>query len=364
MNVHKIRSLEFPATKNLIYLNNAATGLVPKSAIIALKNALELIESARYWKIYYEKIKEVKEKFATLIGASKEEIAIVENTSLGINLIANSLKYNSGSNIVLNDLEFPANFYPWAGKANLKILKNKCGKVLIQDYEKVIDDHTIIVPVSHVAYSNGFKQDLKALAEIAHRHNAFLLVDAIQSLGALEVNVKKDNIDFLVTGCQKWLLSPPGTGFIYIKKGLINELKPQLIGWLSVEKPEEYKLKLQISKTATRFELGTPNILGYFGVNESLKLILNIGVKNIERRVLMLTDSIVEKLKLRNLKFYTPLENEYRSAIVNFKIKNAKKLVKKLGKKSIIVACRNKGIRVSPHFYNIEEELERFVKEL
>lgn len=362
MNVEKIRAVEFPESKNLIYLNNAATGLVPSSAIKAMEEALKLLTRGNYWSYWYEKVKEVKNSFAKLIGATKEEIAILENTSTGINLVASMLNYEPASNIVLNDLEFPANFYPWLKRGvKVKILKNKKGKVSIQDYEKAIDDNTIIVPVSHVAYSNGFRQDIKALAEIAHKHNALLLVDAIQSLGALEVNVRNLDIDFLVTGCQKWLLSPPGTGFLWIKKERFEKLNSKLIGWLSVAKPEEYKLDLKLSKTASRYELGTPNILGYFGVFESLKLILKLGVKNIERRILDLTDILINLLKQKNLKLYTPLEKECRSGIVNFKIKNAKEIVKKLRKSLIIVSCRNNGIRVAPHFYNTEEELEKMM---
>lgn len=174
-----------------------------------------------------------KPLFAKLIGAKKEEIALIKNTSTGINIAASVLHYPLGSKIVTTDLEHPSVVYPWLRRSlDVKVhyVKNVNGKFLLDDLEKAVDDKTVAVAVSHVEYVNGFRNNLHAISEIAHKHGAYLIVDAIQSAGAIPIDVKRDDVDFLATACYKWLLSPPGAGYLYIKEELIEKFEPPFVG--------------------------------------------------------------------------------------------------------------------------------------
>jgi len=226
------------------------------------------------------------------------------------------------------------------------------------------------VAVSHVEYVNGFRHDLRALSEIAHEHGAYLIVDAIQSAGAIPIDVKRDDVDFLAAACYKWLLSPPGAGYLYMRGELIEEFEPPFVGWRSVKEEVFETLdfwdiwSLRLSETASRFEVGSPSVISFVGANEALKMLLNIGIENIEARIIKLTEHLIEAVKTLGLKLQTPEERLYRSGIVNFKIEKAQEITQKLGEKGIVVSARAHGIRVSPHFYNTEEEIDRLVEEI
>jgi selenocysteine lyase/cysteine desulfurase len=283
------------------------------------------------------------------------------------------LNYPRGSKIVTTDLEYPSVVYPWLRKSlgvKVHYVKNINGKILLEDVERAVDDKTVAVAVSHVEYVNGFRHDLRALSEIAHEHGAYLIVDAIQSAGAMQIDVKKDDVDFLTTACYKWLLSPPGAGYLYVKEELIEKFEPPFVGWASV-KPEVFDTidfwdiwSLRLSETASRFEVGSPSFISLTGATEALKMILNVGIENIQKRILKLTDHLIESVKSLGLKLQTPEEPQYRSGVVNFKIDNPKELAESLNRKGIIVSARAHGLRVSPHFYNTEEEIDKFMKEI
>jgi selenocysteine lyase/cysteine desulfurase len=282
------------------------------------------------------------------------------------------LTYPQGSNIVTTDLEYPSVVYPWKSKklgVNIRYVNNRAGKIFLEDLEKAIDDKTVAVAISHVEYVNGFRFDLKAVSEIVHEHGAYLAVDAIQSLGALSVDVKRDDVDFLTAACYKWMLGPAGVGYLYVREELIEEFEPPFIGWASV-KPEIFETldfweirDLTLSETASRFEIGTPSRVSIAGAVAALNLLLDTGIESIEKRILRLTDHLIELLSARGIRFQTPLEPEYRSGIVNFLIDNPREKTDELAKKGIVVSARSHGIRVSPHFYNTTNEIDKLVEE-
>jgi selenocysteine lyase/cysteine desulfurase len=236
--------------------------------------------------------------------------------------------------------------------------------------EKSIDDKTVAVAVSHVEYVNGFRHDLRALSEIAHEHGAYLIVDAIQSAGAMQIDVKRDDVDFLSTACYKWLLSPPGAGYLYVKEELIEKFEPPLVGWASVKQDVFDTVdfwdiwSLRLSETASRFEVGSPSSISFVGAREALKILLDFGIENVEKRVLKLTGYLIEAVKNLGLTLQTPEDQPHRSGIVNFKIKKPQEVVEKLSRNGIIVSARAHGIRVSPHFYNTEEEIDKLIEEI
>ena len=369
-NIEEIRK-QFPIIKNKVFLNHAAVSPSPKLVVDALHKYID--EFSNFGTTSIDWNNGGKAFFAELIGAKPEEIALVENTSVGLNIAANVLRYSPGSKIVTTDLEYPSVVYPWLRKSlgvKVHYVRNVNGKILLEDLEKAVDDNTVAVSISHVEYVNGFRHDLRALSEIAHEHGAYLIVDAIQSAGAMQIDVRKDDVDFLASACYKWLLSPPGAGYLYVKKELIEKFEPPFLGWASV-KPEVFETidlwdiwSLKLSETASRFEIGSPSFLSFIGATEALKMLLNFGIENIERRILKLTSHLIESVKELGLKLQTPEEPQYRSGIVNFKIEKPQEIVEKLNNKGIIVSARAHGIRVSPHFYNTEEEIDRLMEEI
>lgn len=362
---------QFPVTKNKVFLNHAAESPLPKPVADAVHKYVE--EFSNFGESSIELEDRGKSLFAKLINAKPEELAIVENTSMGLNIAANLLRYPPGSKIVTTDMEYPSVVYPWLRKSlpvKVHYVKNVNGKILLEDMEKAVDDNTVAVVISHVEYFNGFRNDLGAISEIAHEHGAYVIVDAIQSAGAVKIDVKKDDVDFLTCACYKWLLGPPGAGYLYVKRELVEKFEPTLVGWLSV-KPEVFETidfwdiwSLKLSETASRFEVGTPSFISIAGIIQALKMFLDFGMENIERRILKLTDYLIETVKDLGLKLQTPEEKQYRSGIVNFKISNPKELAEKLNGKNIVVSARSHGIRVSPHFYNVEEEIDTLMEEV
>ena len=362
---------QFPVTKNKVFLNHAAESPLPKPVADAVHKYVE--EFSNFGESSIELEDRGKSLFAKLINAKPEELAIVENTSMGLNIAANLLRYPPGSKIVTTDMEYPSVVYPWLRKSlpvKVHYVKNVNGKILLEDVEKAVDDNTVAVVVSHVEYFNGFRNDLGAISEIAHEHGAYVIVDAIQSAGAVKIDVKKDDVDFLTCACYKWLLGPPGAGYLYVKRELVEKFEPPLVGWLSV-KPEVFETidfwdiwSLKLSETASRFEVGTPSFISIAGIIQALKMFLDFGMENVERRILKLTDYLIETVKDLGLKLQTPEEKQYRSGIVNFKISNPKELAEKLNGKNIVVSARSHGIRVSPHFYNVEEEIDTLMEEV
>jgi selenocysteine lyase/cysteine desulfurase len=283
------------------------------------------------------------------------------------------LHYPPGSKIVTTDLEYPSVVYPWLRKGlgvKLHYVKNVDGKVLLDDMEKAVDDKTVAAAISHVEYSNGFRHNLRVLSEIVHEHGAYLIVDAIQSVGTMPIDVKRDDVDFLMASCYKWLLSPPGAAYLFVKDELIEKFEPPFVGWASVDQQvfdtvDPWDIwNLSFSKTASRFQIGTSSIISLVGATVAMKMLLDFGTENIQRRIKKLTDYLISSVEDLGLKLQTPQEKPCRSGIVNFKINRPKKLAERLNKKGIVVSARSNGIRVAPHYYNTEEEVDRLMEEV
>jgi len=368
MNIEKYRD-EFPIVNEYVYLNHAAHSPASKRVVEAVKKCLESLESKGEYSI---NVRETKKPFAKLINASVDEVALITNTSQGLNIVANTLKFNSGSNVVINDMEYPSNVYPWLKLkkkgVEVRVVKSVNGIIPLEAYEKAIDDKTVAVAISHVEWMNGFKHDLKPLAEIAHDHGAYLVVDAVQSAGAMKIDVKKMDIDFLACGCYKWLLGPTGAGYLYIRSELIEKITPPFVGWASVKYKEDpltfNTSKIEWRENASKFEIGSMSHFSFAGAQAAIELILEVGIENIEKRILQLTKYLVDRLLEAGYEIQSPLNDEYRSGIVNFKIANGYKIQKKLAENKIITSFRGGGIRVSPHFYNNKEDIDKLVNKV
>ena len=368
-DIQKIREY-FPSVKERIFLNHAGVSPICILVSEAIQNYLE---HRTFGENENFDLDSARDLFAQLVNADSNEVALIPNTSMGLSIIANLLEYPRGSNIVTSDLEFPSVVYPWLRvkmKSDLEIryVRNVKGSLHLEEFEKTVNDRTVAVVVSHVEYGNGFKNDLKTIAEIAHEHGSLLVVDACQSAGAIGIDVKRQDIDFLATSCYKWLLGPCGAGFLYVRKDLIGKMEPVFVGWASV-KHEIFEtvdlwnnMELILSERASRFEVGTPSLISYVGAAASLRIIIEYEIEKIEKRIIDLTDYLIEKIREEGFTLQTSEEPINRSGIVNFKVSKPKEKVEKLRKRGIIVSARMNGIRVSPHFYNTKDEIEKFIE--
>jgi len=357
---------DFPVTKKYVYLANAYGAPIPKQILKPINQFYEeeLNEGDLPFDEWLERKEEVRKNVAKFINANIDEIAFTQSTSEGMNLIAHMI--SKKGDVITDSLEFPSSTLPWINqKANLKFVDAVNGKILIDDIRKHIDEKTKTIVTSHVQFSNGFRQDLEKLGEVAKQNNLFLVVNATQSMGVLPVDVKKFNTDFMCAVALKWLVASYGVAIFFMKKQLLNELETPVAGWLSVKNPDSVdNRKIDFKDSVSRFEVGNTALPAILGLGASIKYLQKIGIPNIEKRVLKLTDLLIEHLQRLNLEILSPLERKHRSQIVLFKVKNPKEIVEKLKKRKIIASTRLGGIRVSPHFFNNEDDIEKFIKNL
>ena len=374
----KIRN-DFPITQKYSYLNNAAISPIP---IPVYREACKFYENlmdhgGKIWPKYVKVKEETRKRYAEFIGANDSEIAFTHSTSEGMNIISHMLS-NKGI-VILNDLEFPVSNLPWINNnpKNVRFVKSQDNnRIEIEDIVDLINDleskansnivKTIVT--SHVQFSTGYRIDLKKLSNFTKQKKIFLVINSTQSLGSLYFNVKEQGVDFATSNGHKWMLSSFGIGVIYINKKYLDEyqLKPSFFSLSGQKDIDNYENnnQIEISNNATRFEIGTPHFQNIISLNAAVKYLSNIGIKNIEYRILQLTDYIIQKLESLNFEIISPIKNKnQRSGIIIFKSKKFHPLtiVKKLENENVIVSQRGRGIRISPHFYNNEDDVDKLM---
>ncbi|MBE0512387.1 aminotransferase class V-fold PLP-dependent enzyme [Candidatus Bathyarchaeota archaeon] len=368
---------DFPATKEYVYLNAASISLMPLPVLRKMNDFQE--ELALRGTVWFDEevetmaMEDARNEAAKLIGAGVDEIALLSSTTEALCAIAWSLDFKRGDNVVTTDMEFPSVIYPWMriGKekgVEVRLAKNKEGIVEVADLEKLMDDRTRVLAISHVEYASGLRFNLKELHQLTSKHGASLVVDAIQSLGVVPVNVKNEDVDILASGSYKWLLGPFGAAILYVKRDVYEELDPPFVGWRSTEEPFEFKpTQLRYAKTAKKFEYSTTDYASKTGLAEAIKYLQRIGIKRVYDHVLKLTGNLMQSLSnLRGVKVITPREDERRAGIVTIRFEEADymEVAKKLGDRGIIVSPRFESVRFSPHVYNTEEDMSKTSEEL
>lgn len=376
---NKLRE-DFPITKKYTYLANAAIAPIPVPVYDEVLKFYQdfLSHGQTSWDQWEAKMEETRYLYAKFIGAhGREEIAFTHSTSEGMNIIAHML---SDKGIVIsNELEFPSTNLPWLNKnaANIRFVKARDdNKILIDDIAKMVTHYSKrakTVVTSHVQYSTGFRQDLEELGKLTKQKGLYFVVNSTQSLGALYFNVKDFGIDFMASNGHKWMLSSFGIGAIYIKRNHLRDaenFKPPFFSQFGQKRRENFdnNMKINMSNTATRYELGTPHFPNIVALNAALKYIFKIGIREIENRILNLTDYLIDLLQNMNLQILSPIEQKkYRSGIILFKPGEKKPIeaVTELKKENrVIVSARGRGIRISTHFYNNEQDLDKLVLSL
>jgi len=364
----------FPVTEKAIYLNHAAIGPSPNP----VSNEVQkwMVHHKSYGDMYfsplnqmYEAIDKDRKKIGFLINAkySEEEIAFTYNTSYGLAAIAEAIDWKEGDSIILNTLEYTSNSYTYQAlakknKLKLKVIDHINGQLSLDQYKEVLDQSSRLVAISHVQFSNGFRTDLKELGSLVHDAGAEIIVDGIQSLGAVPLDVQETDIDYLAAGGYKWLLGPLGTGFLYVKKELTENLNPSFIGSMSDAVPMNLSHhNYQPGPAVKRFQasLGPASYL----IATAAEFLTNVGIEKIFKHIIFLNDLIIKFVNDRpSFELNSPVDSlSTRSGIINFSCPNAEVIVTKLRKleKPIAVSYREGGIRISPHCYNIKSEIQK-----
>ena len=304
---------------------------------------------------------------ARLLGARPEEIGWVQNTSNAINMVANGLTWQEGDNVITVQGEFPANVYPWLGLkrhgVEARLVERKDGRVALDDVAAAMDSRTRLLSISFVDFGTGVRNDLASLGRLCNDRGVLFNVDGIQGLGALKLDVENMGIHFLSAGAHKWLMGPQGVGVLYVRRDVLNQLWPLTANWYSVVNRDDHLNYGQPwVETAARYEGSTPNVSGLVAFNAVLGMILDAGIERIEARVLALTDRLIEGLQSKGYTLISSTRPEERSGVVCFKAKgDPAELLEKANAQGIIIAVRVGAVRVSPHFYNTEEEIDRLL---
>ncbi|RKU25129.1 aminotransferase [Candidatus Poribacteria bacterium] len=362
---------EFPVTQKYVYMNHAGVAPLSKRVQKAMVDFVEdaTVNGAVNVDDWVDTVEECRDSAAELMNAESTEIAFMKNTTQGILIAANGIDWNTGDNVVTTSVEFPANVYPWWSLndrygVETRMVPEKDGVIHLQDLIDTIDDKTRALTISHVEFASGYRNDITAIGEICQQRDIWFVVDAIQSLGAIMVDVKKSKIDILAADGHKWMLAPEGAAVFYCSDSKRDRLINTNLGWAGVVNPRDF-LDYDITQKpdATRFEEGSYNTTGIYGLNAAINLLKQVRIKNIENRILDLTNKLIIGLEQKGYKVVTSKCKSDRAGIVIFESNSytPTELFNLLQDNNIIAAERGNGIRISPHFYNTESEIEQIL---
>ncbi len=371
MNWERTRSF-FPVTSECSYLNHA--GVAPISTRVEEAIRRYLAQATQrgaldYAEVYDAEIERVRGRAAVLLGAAPDEIAFVKNTTEGLGLVATGLDWRAGDEVLTCDLEYPSNVYPWrslrARGVETRLLRGRDGQLPLEVVEDALRSPRVrLLALSSVEFGSGARNDLEALGRLCQERGVLFCVDAIQSLGCLPLDVARCGIDFLAADGHKWLLGPEGCALFYCARRVLDRLQPRIIGWRSVARDHDFDTyQTELKPSAGRFEEGTPNTAGIFGLGAAIDLALELGVERIGPRVLALSTQLSRALAERGAALLSPQADALRSGIVSFRWpdEEPERTVARLRAAGVFVVARRGGVRASPHYYNHDADLERLL---
>ncbi len=385
-NIERVRN-DFPALHKMVFFGSASVGPLPRVAMVAMQRyskELRVDFAPAAWEA--DPVAEVRSLAAQLINASPEELVATTSTSAGINLLAGAIHWKRHDNIVINDLEYPVNVFPWLHQAHkhgleVRVVHAHNGLLPLSEMIAAIDRKTRVLAVSHVEFATGFRNDIPALAKAVHKAGGLICVDASQSLGVLPVDVQEMEIDVLASGGYKWLCGPVGSGLAYIRKDLAEGLTPATIDyaditvdaheavWNALVSGNEYAMaEAPLQGDAQRFQPEGLSPIAIKGLASSLSYIVDLGSESIEERITELVDYLIERLRAARIGILSPTAPEKRAGIVTVSVpynlskpNDTHRLEQKLQNARIVAHPRGGGLRLAVHFFNTEEEIDLVV---
>jgi cysteine desulfurase/selenocysteine lyase len=378
-DVRELRQLFFPITRTCVYLNHAANGPLPRPVVRTLHTYVD--DTSTSGNINYERWSEYERgahrRLASLMGVRPDQVALTASTGDGLMMVAGGLRWQAGDMVIGAESEFPSNVYPWLNLqeqgVQVHLVKMRENRIAVEDVLSSINERTRLVSLSLVEFSTGFRNDIATIARHCHERGVICGIDAMQALGALDVDAQALGVDYLAAASHKWLLSPQTTGILYIADDLLARLHTTRRGWFSVEKPFDFFNYEQPMKAGmARFEHSSPNRLPIMGLDAALGVFecIDGGMPAVEQRILGLAGHAIAGLERLGYPVVSPQAEGERSGIVCFKLHperqdiSTQQLVDELASRNIYAAARNDFVRISPHFYNTIEEIDMLLNAL
>jgi selenocysteine lyase/cysteine desulfurase len=358
----------FPLVEHYIHMNHAGVSPMSQRARAAIEQVVDASMNLPYrdgWA--QDEADRVRELIARLINASAESIALTRSTGHGISLLAQGLDWKPGDNVVGAVGEYPANVYPWMALAKRQVEYRQAGpvdgRVRPEDVFALMDARTRVVALSHVEFWNGYRVDLETIGVECRRRDIVFVVDVMQSVGALQVDVGRLPVDFCAAGAGKWLIGPSGIGFVFCAPALLERIRPVIVGARSVAGNDYFTYDLTFAPGARRFEESVVSVLTTAAFGAALDLLLEVGPEVIEERVLNLAARLAEGLAASGCEIVEPWPRTRAesSGIVSFRKPGTKPqtVLRDLSAAHVIARIHRDFVRLSPHFYNTEDEVDR-----
>lgn len=359
----------FPILKTHIQLSSCSQSALHEKVSASIEQYLYSWQTEGMdWGTWMDACEQARQKFARMINAQPEEVAIVSSVSHAVSAVATSLNRISHRNkIVMTEADFPCVGHVWLSQSDLDVsfVKTENGEITLDQYQQAITPDTLVTSVPHVSYYNGFKQDLAEIAKLAHEKGSYLFVDAYQSAGQTPIDVRGTNIDFLTTGMQKYMLGIPGLAFLYIKKDVADLLTPKITGWFGQQNPFTFDVKhIHYAEGARRFDTGTFPMINGYAANAALDVLLEVGIENIDKHLQKLSRFSIDYACDQGLVVTSPKDPKRKGSNTSIRVNDAAKVEEKMKQNRIIVSARNDVIRIAPHFYNDENDIKTAIDTL
>ncbi len=364
---------EFPIFQSSVYLNTCSLGALGERSRRKVAEFLDLWQSrgaSAWYDVWWEALGDLRARYARLVNAATNEIALAPSISVALSAIAESLDYRRRPRVVITSLDFPTVAYQWLAKALAGvelIVVDSPDKISVpvEAIARAVDDRTALVVTSHVYFTTGAIQDIKRVAEVAHAHGALCLIDAYQSVGQIPLDVKDAGVDALVAGGLKWLLGGPGIVFLYVREAVARRLEPRISGWFGQREQFAFDPRaLTFHDDARRFEMGTPALAAIYAQLGGLEYIEEIGVPRLREVTAALTEDLIATVRAAGFTPRVAAEPERRSAIVMIPMTDPAAAVRHLAAGGVIVDSRPGHVRFSPFFYNVQDDYVRATERL
>jgi selenocysteine lyase/cysteine desulfurase len=359
--VREVRS-RFKIFQRKIYLNTCSQGALSDAVQAGLEDYIaSWHEQGSPWELWVERYEAARNAFAQFIHAAPEEVAIVTSASAGINSIASALDFRERRKVVLGEFEFPTMGHIWLAQrargADVQFVRAEGNRIPAAHYEQMIHPETLIVPLTHVCFKNGFRSEVGAITRIAHASGALVMLDDYQDCGTRPVDVKAMDLDFYVTGTLKYLLGPPGLAFMYVRKELVPSLVPTVTGWFAQANPFAYDPQhVDLSPTARRFESGSPPVPNVYAAMPGIQLLSEIGMENVEAHIRELVQALLARVRDLGVCAKTPVGSA--GPLVVLQSTDSNLLLQKLAERDIVASNRHDGLRLAFHVYNTMDDVE------
>ncbi|QRP50495.1 aminotransferase class V-fold PLP-dependent enzyme [Amycolatopsis sp. FDAARGOS 1241] len=361
----------FPIFENRVYLNSCSQGALADSVRAAYTSYLDSLEAeGSLWSHWVEQSERARGAFARLLHTEPDSVAVTTSASAGVASLASALDFGERDTIVTTDLEFPTIGQIWHAQARrgarvVHVPAEPDNTLSLDRLAAAIDERTAIVSVTHVCFRNGSRLDLAEIAELAHSRGALILADAYQSAGAVPIDVGALGVDFVTGGALKYLLASPGIGYFYANPATTGHLVPTVTGWFADIDVNAMQIsEYRPAPNARRFESGTPPIPSVYAAIAGVELMLEIGVERTAEHVERLNDRLIGEVAGMGGIVATPEDHAHRGPLVAIASTDAEQLVERLGAEGIVVSSRGGNLRVSPHCYNTDGDIDRLLAAL